>query len=349
MRIGIVNDSALAIASLRRALALQPGLQVAWEAADGEQAVASAAADTPDLILMDLLMPVMDGVEATRRIMAATPCAIVVVTTDLGRNANLVFDAMSHGAIDAVDTPTLTEPDARLLAGPLLRKIGNIGNLLAARTGRVPAPQVGARVTGGSSCLVAIGASAGGPAALAGLLGALPADFGAAIVTVQHVDEAFAAGMADWLDAQCRLPVRVACDGDRPQPGVVLLAGSNDHLRFAPADATPAGPKAPARLVYTKQPVEHVYRPSIDVFFESLVRYWQEPAVGVLLTGMGRDGAQGLKAMRARGCLTIAQDEATSAVYGMPKAAAAIDAASEILPLERIAPRLMQACGIRRL
>jgi two-component system response regulator WspF len=342
MRIGIVNDSPLAIASLRRALALQPALQVVWEAADGEQAVACAAVDTPDLILMDLLMPVMDGVEATRRIMEATPCAIVVATNDLGRNANLVFDAMSHGAIDAVDTPTLAEPEAQLLAGPLLRKIGNIGHLLAARVPRALATHTVARAGEGSRCLVAIGASAGGPAALASLLGALPADFAAAIVAVQHVDAAFAAGMAAWLDGQCRLPVRVAREGDRPEAGVVLLAGSNDHLRFA----APVGPRP--RLIYTEQPAEHVYRPSIDVFFDSVVQYWPDTAIGVLLTGMGRDGAQGLKAMRESGCLTIAQDQATSAVYGMPKAAAAIDAASEILPLEHIAPRLVRTCGTRR-
>jgi len=140
MRIGIVNDSALAVAALRRALALDTTLEIAWIAGDGEEAVRMAATQTPDLILMDLLMPVMDGVEATRRIMAESPCAIVVVTMDLGRNANQVFDAMGHGAIDAVDTPTLTDSDTKLAAGPLLRKIRNIARLLG---GRAQAPQRG--------------------------------------------------------------------------------------------------------------------------------------------------------------------------------------------------------------
>lgn len=336
MKIGIANDSAVAVTALRRAIALNPSLDVVWVAGNGEQAVALATSQTPDLILMDLLMPVMDGVNATRHIMAATPCAILIVTMDVGRNATRVFDAMGLGALDAVDTPSLVEPEAQLLAGPLLRKIRNIAGMLAVQAPRLRDSTRGLS-PGAGNWLVTIGASAGGPAALATLLGALPVDFSAAIVVVQHVDEAFAPGMASWLDAQCCLPVRIAREGERPTPGVVLLAGSNDHLRLAGA----------ARMGYTAEPCDYIYRPSIDVFFESTVQYWPGPLVGVLLTGMGRDGANGLKMLRDKGHLTIAQDQATCAVYGMPKAAAAIGAAQEILPLARIAPRIVQACGAR--
>jgi len=335
MRVGIVNDSPLAVTALRRAIALDTAFEIAWVAGDGEQAVQMAATYTPDMILMDLLMPVMDGVEATRRIMAATPCAIIVVTMDIGRNVTQVFDAMGHGAIDAVDTPSLAQPDEALAAGPLLRKMRNVGRLLAGRAQPQHTLATAPRAPA-TPPLVAIGASAGGPAALAALLGALPAAFGAAVVAVQHVDEAFAGGMAEWLAGQCALPVRLARAGEAPQAGTVLIAGTNDHLRLA----------APMRLAYTEQPGDYLYRPSIDVFFESVVEHWRGQAIGVLLTGMGRDGASGLKLMREHGCLTIAQDQATSAVYGMPKAAAAIGAASEILPLPQIAPRLVRACGI---
>lgn len=153
---------------------------------------------------------------------------------------------------------------------------------------------------------MAIGASAGGPASLAVLLKQLPASFNAAVVLVQHVDEVFAAGMAEWLASESKLPVRLARDGEPPIPGQILLAGTNNHIRLLRNGS----------LVYTAEPRSFVYRPSIDVFFESVANYWRGDAVGVLLTGMGRDGAQGLKQMRERGFLTIAQDQASCAVYG---------------------------------
>lgn len=330
MKIAIVNDMPLAVEALRRAIAFEPGHQIVWIASNGLEAVQRCAALTPDLILMDLIMPVMDGVEATRQIMAATPCAIVIVTVDRQQHMNRVFEAMGHGALDVVDTPALGAGNAHDAAAPLLRKIVNIGWLIGQRSSSVAALAPVARPVEQRQRLVAIGSSAGGPAALEILLKGLPRDFPAAIVLVQHVDQVFAAGMADWLASASRLPVRLACEGERPQAGTVLLAGTNHHIRLLKNGT----------LAYTAEPVDEIYRPSIDVFFASVAQYWSGDAVGVLLTGMGRDGAQGLKLLRQRGYMTIAQDQQSSAVYGMPKAAAAIDAAVEIRPLARIAPRL---------
>ena len=332
MRIGIVNDLAPMNELLRRFVGLKPGHQVIWTAASGAEAVEHCARQRPDLILMDLVMPVMDGVETTRRIMASTPCAILLVTVSVRDNVGMVFDAIGHGAVDAVDIPALGGRTLREAAEPLLAKIDIISRLIrgklangAAHTDRTP-PQ------GHHDRLVAIGASAGGPAVLATVLRGLPKDFPGAIVIVQHVDEQFASGMADWLDHESALPVRVAKEGDRPTVGQVLLAGTSDHLALKTAD----------QVGYTVDPIEYVYRPSVDVFFQSVCRLWRGEVVGVLLTGMGRDGALGLKALRTRGHYTIAQDEATSAVYGMPKAAAMLEAAVDILPAERIAPKLME-------
>jgi two-component system, chemotaxis family, response regulator WspF len=334
VRIGIVNDLPLAVEALKRALALKASHQIAWVACNGAEAVEFCAKDTPDLVLMDLLMPVMDGIEATRKIMANSPCAILVVTVSVGANAWRVFEAMGHGALDAVDTPALGAGGSREGAASLLAKIDTIGRLVGERNSGTHSPfepAASAVFTTRRSRLLAIGASAGGPAAVAKVLSALPADFPAAVVVIQHVDEQFAAGMADWLSRDSKLPVRVARQGELPAPGVVLLAGTNDHLTLLQNGT----------LGYTPHPREYVYRPSVDVFFQSITRTWAGPAVGVLLTGMGRDGAVGLKALRNQGHYTIAQDRATSAVYGMPKAAATLDAAADILPLDQIAPKLI--------
>jgi two-component system response regulator WspF len=332
MKIAIVNDLPMAVEALRRALAFEPAHQVVWVASNGFDAVKYCAELTPDLILMDLIMPVMDGVEATRRIMAESPCAIVIVTVDREQNVRKVFEAMGHGALDVVDTPAVGAGDAQEAAAPLLRKILNIGWLIGQSGSRVRSAAPHLRTMGQRESLVAIGSSAGGPAALEVLLKDLPRDFPAAIVLVQHVDQVFASGMAEWLSSASGLTVRLAQQGERPQSGTVLLAGTNHHIRLLKNGT----------LAYTAEPVNEIYRPSIDVFFESVARHWNGDAVGVLLTGMGRDGAQGLKLMRQQGFLTIAQDQHSSAVYGMPKAAAAIDAAVEIRPLDRIAPRLLE-------
>ncbi|MEO7201227.1 MAG: chemotaxis response regulator protein-glutamate methylesterase [Candidatus Tumulicola sp.] len=336
MNIGIVNDLPLAVAALRHAIALRPEHHVLWVATDGAQAVDFCIAQQPDVVLMDLIMPRFDGVEATRRIMARAPCAILIVTSSVGANAWRVYEAMGAGALDAVDTPTLRADGLSNTSQSLLTKIDQIGRLIANPAGyRAGAP---ASVRADTLPLIAIGASAGGPTALVTVLSQLPSDFRAAIIIVQHIDAAFATGMAQWLDGQTALSVRVALEGDRPQPGVALLACTNDHLRL----------KRAGSLDYTPDPIDMPYRPSVDVFFHSVVEHWQGNAIGVLLTGMGRDGAIGLKAMRAKGYHTIAQDQATSAVYGMPKAAAALDAARAILPLERITNELLTAVKQRR-
>jgi chemotaxis response regulator CheB len=164
------------------------------------------------------------------------------------------------------------------------------------------------------------------------VLEGLPRNFPGAIVIVQHVDARFAPNLAAWLREHSAMPVGIAAQADRPVPGAILIAGGDEHLIFKSKD----------RLGYTASPSDHPYRPSVDIFMQSAARHWRGPIVGVLLTGMGSDGAIGLKGLRTLGHHTIAQDRESSAVYGMPKAAAAISAAVEILPLDRIASRLTE-------
>lgn len=338
MRIGIVNPIAAVGHLLERVVCVNPAHRVVWLALNGASALDLCAKVTPDLILMDLTMPGMDGVETTRRIMATTPCAILILTGNVRANASRVFEAMGHGALDAIDTPMMERGTLEDSARPLLLKITAISQLIGDRRRQPPAADANPVVNvSRPHPLVAIGASAGGPAVLATLLRDLPADFPAAMVIVQHVDEQFAGGMAAWLNEGTALAVRTAKEGDRPTAGQVLLAASCDHLTFKSAD----------RVGYTDHPIDYVYRPSVDVLFHSACRLWVGDIVGVLLSGMGRDGALGLKALRDRGHYTIAQDQASSAVYGMPKAAAAIHAAVDVLPAGRIAAKLLAAVTCR--
>jgi len=329
MRIGIANDSPTAAEALRRALAAAGEHQVAWVARTGADAVRLCRDLPPDLVLMDLAMPVLDGVEATRRIMRDAPCAILIVTAAPQDNVGQVFRALGAGALDVTATPVLL---GRGGEDALLAKIRTIAKLIAA-TPAAPPPAPAAAPAAASPAvtrLVAIGASTGGPVALARVLARWRPPPDTAAVVVQHIDPAFATQLARWLGEQTGVPVRAIAGGDAIEGGLVQVAASDDHLRLTPGH----------RFAYDAHPRDEVYRPSIDVFFHSVARYWDGNATGVLLTGMGRDGASGLLAMRQAGQATIAQDEASSAVYGMPKAAAELGAAEKILSLDNIPPAL---------
>jgi two-component system response regulator WspF len=328
VRIAIANDSPLAVEALRRVL-VKAGHAMAWVAANGADAIAACAKDVPDLLLMDLRMPVLDGVACTRRIMAESPCAILVVTAGVDANFAAVYEAMGAGALDAVNTPVLGPRGDLDGDRALLAKIETIGKLVGLRapparprTGRIP------RETRNPAMppMVAIGASTGGPQALAEILAAIPHDLAAAIVIVQHVDPEFATGLASWLRDRAGFPTEIAVAGRRPEAGLALVAASNDHLVLG----------EDLRLAYTPNPRRYPFRPSVDVFFQSAALYWTRPSIGVVLTGMGRDGAAGLLALREAQWTTIAQDQRSSVVYGMPKAAAELGAAAHVLPLAEI-------------
>jgi two-component system response regulator WspF len=336
MRIAIANDVAMAAEALRRVVASSAEHQVLWTARTGLEAVRMCADNRPDLILMDLNMPELDGVEATRRIMQESPCAILVVTGQPQDNVGQVFRALGAGALDVTATPLLRGADGGGGAAALLAKIKTIGKLVRASAGEAEHQQQGAR--GGDASvrhLLAIGASTGGPAAIARVLAGWNPPDDAAIVIVQHIDEHFAANFAKWLGEMLAMPVRVIEAGDQLAGGVLQVARTNDHLKL----------NAQQRFFYDEDPRDYAYRPSVDVFFHCVAQHWEREATGLLLTGMGRDGAAGLLAMREAGKLTIAQDQASSAVYGMPRAAAEMKAAEQILPLDHIGRALRGRIG----
>lgn len=328
MRIAIVNDMALAREALSRAVT-DGGHEIAWVAVDGQDAVQQCAQDVPDLILMDLVMPEMDGAHATQAIMTETPCPILVVTASVQGNSELVYEAMGAGALDATTTPTFGG-DGGVNSASLLEKIDRIA-LIAGRAHHKPGYGLTRMPFDGPSSpfppFLAIGASTGGPQALSTILGALPGDFPASVGIVQHVDSEFAAGLADWLNQRTELTVSLAQELEHPRPGHVYVSAGDRHLRV----------NSGGRFNYTLEPESLVNRPSVDVFFKSLAYAYPKTGCAVLLTGMGRDGAEGLGVLKDNGWHTIAQDKATSVVYGMPKAAAERGAAISVLGLPHIA------------
>lgn len=325
MRIGIANDMTMAAEALRRVIASTSEHQVVWIARTGLEAVRMCAENRPDLVLMDLNMPELDGVEATRQIMANSPCAILVVTGCPQDNVSQVFRALGAGALDVTATPILagaTGGDSALLA-----KIKTIGKLVKASCGETARQHRVLEPGGSVRHLLAIGASTGGPLAVSHILAHWTPPPGTAIVVVQHIDANFAGHFGKWLGDQLVMKVKVIEEGDALEAGCVQIARTNDHLVMS----------AGHRFHYAQEPRDYPYRPSVDVFFDCVVKHWHGDATGILLTGMGRDGAQGLLALRQAGKATIAQDQASSAVFGMPRAAADLSAAQQVLSIEAIA------------
>jgi len=288
---------------------------------------------------MDIRMPVMDGYEATRRIMAATPTPIVMVSAHEPKELERSFNALEAGAVTVMPKPVGPgSPEHVRQAAELARTLQAMAGLrLVTRRGRRPArpqppatsPAAPARVE-----VVAIGASTGGPAALGLILRALPADLPVPVVVVQHIAEGFDQGLANWLNSVSPLSVRLAGAGDRLRAGEVLIAPNGVHLgvtrggRVELASGEPIGS----------------HRPAITYLFRAVTGAYGNRALGVILTGIGRDGTDGLAELKAAGGRVIGQDEATSVVYGMPRAAAEAGLVDEVLPVGEIADAIRRHC-----
>ncbi|HEX4065500.1 MAG TPA: chemotaxis-specific protein-glutamate methyltransferase CheB [Acidobacteriaceae bacterium] len=358
IRVLVVEDSHTIRKYLVDVLAAAPDFEVVGEAADGEQAIRLCESLRPDVVTMDIVLPLMTGVEATEYIMAWCPTPIVIVSASINRGEALkTYDALAAGAVDLVDKPRISEPRAEWEAEFLarVRMVSRIRVITHPRgrlqgSARLPArvqlPQ-NAKPPAGSTAVatqlraagagtiraIAIGASTGGPAAVAEILKALPADFPIPLLIVIHVSDMFAFALAEWLNTQSNLPVRFAIEGQ-----ALPLPGQQPGALLAPAGAHLIVEAGLLRLV--KTPERHSCRPSVDELFESVAAFLGSAAACVLLTGMGRDGAAGLLVARSAGCLTMAQDEASSIVFGMPGEAIRLNAASRVLALDQIGPAL---------
>jgi two-component system chemotaxis response regulator CheB len=343
IRVAVIEDSATVRRHLVEVLSSDPEIEVVGEAADGREGVALCARARPDVVTMDMMLPVMNGLEATEQIMAHWPTPILIVSASTNRGELFrTYEAMAAGAVDVLEKPRGDESDddwtVRFLATikmvSRIRVITHLRGRLASRAAlRLPASTVQSR----RPCLLAaIGASTGGPGAVVAVLRALPEEFQLPILLVLHIGAPFGASFAEWLDTQIGRQVRLAEDG-MPLNAVgarVMMAPPDRHLILRGG-----------RLHLTTDPERHSCRPSVDVLFESVAHEIGAASAACLLTGMGRDGAAGMLAIRKAGGLTIAQDEATSVVYGMPREAVLLGGAELVLPLPEIGPTLASYAG----
>lgn len=344
-RVLIVDDSAVMRSLLRSVISSDPALEVAGGAADGESALGILDSLRPDLILLDVEMPVMDGLSTLRRLRQSGNRMPVIMCSSLTqRGARITIDALAGGASDYVAKPVAqggVENATEILAQELLPRI----HALTSRTLQDPAapPRHAAQESAGGKprsalpgCIpevVVIGVSTGGPAALDVLLPALPSDFPLPILVVQHMPELFTQQLAVRLNQHCLLRVREAVEGDPIRPGTIHIARGNWHLQVL----APSRSGSAATLHLAQTPLENHCRPSVDVLFASAATLFGPGVLAVVLTGMGSDGLAGARLVRAKGGLVLVQDQATSAVWGMPGVVAEAGLAHRVLPLAALA------------
>ena len=334
IKVLLVDDSPITLHILQRLLSDSPGIQVVGTASHGQEALELLPSLSPDVICTDLHMPVMDGLALTHEIMHHYPRPILVVSVSVEPNSPNIFRLLEAGALDIYPKPrAILEANQDKLARELASKIRILAGVHVFRRGPAPLGLPPLPISLPSHApvrMVAIGASTGGPQALREILSHLPIGFPAPLVCVQHIGSDFLSGMVAWLAEVSPLPVRQAVQGDLPQDGVVYFAPGETHLIFDDS----------GRFKLTQAPPWDGHRPSVTITLRAAARRFGAATVGVLLTGMGRDGAEGMADIAAAGGVTIAQNEASSIVYGMPREAVALGVVQHLFTSEQIAPAL---------
>ena len=345
IRVLLVDDSPLSVEIIRRMLSAAPEIQVVGTASNGLEALELIPRVRPDVICTDLHMPKMDGLEFTRMVMTRNPLPILVLSVSVrAEQEQNIFQMLEAGALDILAKPRGgLESDFGIIAHDLITKIRILSGVKVIGRRRAagsdiakPLPPSFPGLAASPPRFIGIGASTGGPQALELVLGQLPADYPLPLVCVQHIAEGFMQGLVAWLASSCRIQVRTAVEGAHALAGTAYFPPNDRHLEIDDAGAF----RCSSALPFAG------HRPSVDIAFSSLARHYGAAAVGVLLTGMGQDGAQGMLDIARAGGLTVAQDEESSVVFGMPRRAIELGAARRVLPLDQIGPALCALAAI---
>ncbi|MFQ5903029.1 MAG: chemotaxis-specific protein-glutamate methyltransferase CheB [Candidatus Binatia bacterium] len=339
IRVLIAEDSPLTAIMMRELLNQDPEIEVVGWAKNGREAIELRNSLEPDVITMDLNMPVLGGLQAIETIASTRPLPILAVSQMIeSREHDVAFEALRNGAVDVMGKPSgYGQAGFRNVKEELISRVKTVAQIRPRRFIKKPQPYLPrvkpAKAPPSGAGVVVVGASTGGPPALAIILKGLPLDFRLPIAIVQHIAPGFLAGLAHWLKGESHLSVKVATNKEPLNAGTVYLAPDNYHLEIG----------ADKNILLSDGPPVRGHRPSVDPPMESAANAYGRQAVGVLLTGMGSDGAEGLKRIREAGGRTIVQDEATSLVFGMPREAILRGAAEIVSPLEKIAQEIVQA------
>ena len=346
IRVLTVDDSVFMRKAIKRMLSLAPDIEVVDTAADGREALQKVIELRPDLVTMDVQMAGMDGLTALERIMRECPTPVIMLSSLTQEGAKITIRALELGAVDFIDKSRVeSSMNITFLGNELISKVRTIAGVdIGKMTSHLPdvskaAPAGEKRVqkpkekripSSSKITVVTIGTSTGGPPALQALIPRLPADFASGVIVVQHMPPGFTRTLAERLDAMSKLRVSEAVDGDIVKPGRVLVAPAGKHLKLR---------KRNGQLVVRlgSQPEESLHKPSVDIVMESVANICGRKSLGVLLTGMGSDGAEGMRAIKEAGGKTLAESEETSIVYGMPKSAIDQGVVDEVVPLHDMA------------
>jgi two-component system chemotaxis response regulator CheB len=334
IRVLVVDDSAFVRKAVKRMLGATGDIEVVGFAADGEEGLEKARELQPDVVTLDVKMPRLGGLETLERLMAERPVPVLLMSTLTQEGAEVTLRGLELGAMDFVDKSSVQPMNMLSLAEELIAKIRALGGARV-RARPMPVPAAEARDAPRAECVV-VAASTGGPTALQSVMAGLPAGFPAAVLIVQHIPRGFTKSLAERLDARSAIPVREARDGEAVAPGMVLVAPAGIHTKVARRQGA-------VSVVLDEEPRGALHRPSADVLMASAAEVYGPLSVGVVLTGMGADGTEGLRAIREKGGLTLAESEETCVIYGMPKAAIDAGVVHRAVPLERVAGEILAA------